>query len=461
MEQLNNDYLSTMGTTEIVMGGDKGDYMSFDFSSGAGYLYISTLTNGLYQYYQSTHVLLLKDAVAKGSVRRAIDGTVYVAPIGEDYLVQITKNSPYDSEPVPVQKLTVSTGLLAVQPYKVIESIKTRDDILAQRFINNKQYELKDHLGNVNSVVSDLKTADIGIDGKPYNFQVKLNSVSNYFPGGMLMPGRKYSPESYRFGFQGQEMDNEVHGIGNSVNFKYRVYDPRVGRFLSLDPLSNKYPYNSTYAFSENRLFDAIELEGLEKVLLFGGNDMFSNGEVSTTLLSIQDDIETYSAANDLNIKVTTYNTNLSGDVITSAFDYVKANYKEGETIAIYGYSLGGLAATQVSKLLKAEGIKVNLLLTVEPALCPASAPLSIPDNVDENFNIYQTERSTVLSRGYPTEAAEGNDKTQSINYNYNNDKTQTGSVAHGAMDEDTEQLSKDLLKEKFKKEEPKAKENG
>jgi len=33
------------------------------------------------------------------------------------------------------------------------------------------------------------------------------------------MSGRNYSLESYRFGFQGQEMDTEVHGIGNSVNF--------------------------------------------------------------------------------------------------------------------------------------------------------------------------------------------------------------------------------------------------
>ena len=42
------------------------------------------------------------------------------------------------------------------------------------------------------------------------------------------------------------------------------MHDPRVGRFFAVDPLFRKYPYNSPYAFSENRVIDGIELEGLE-----------------------------------------------------------------------------------------------------------------------------------------------------------------------------------------------------
>lgn len=73
----------------------------------------------------------------------------------------------------------------------------------------------------------------------------------------------------YRYGFQGQETDFEVKNVsGGSVSFEYRVHDPRLGRFLSLDPLTASYPHNSPYAFSENRVIDAIELEGLESLLL-------------------------------------------------------------------------------------------------------------------------------------------------------------------------------------------------
>ena len=43
------------------------------------------------------------------------------------------------------------------------------------------------------------------------------------------------------------------------------MHDPRVGRFFAVDPLSKNYPYNSSYAFSENVVIHAIELEGLEK----------------------------------------------------------------------------------------------------------------------------------------------------------------------------------------------------
>ena|SRR5690554_248789 len=69
---------------------------------------------------------------------------------------------------------------------------------------------------------------------------------------------------SYRYGFQGQEMDDEVKGKGNSVNYKFRMHDPRVGRFFAVDPLAYKFPYYSSYQFSSNSVIMAIELEGLE-----------------------------------------------------------------------------------------------------------------------------------------------------------------------------------------------------
>tara|TARA_R110002072_G_scaffold287464_4_gene453139 strand:- start:12283 stop:13299 length:1017 start_codon:yes stop_codon:yes gene_type:complete len=80
----------------------------------------------------------------------------------------------------------------------------------------------------------------------------------------MLLPGRHANTSDYRYGFQGQEMDDEVKGEGNSVNYTFRMHDPRVGRFLSIDPLAKSYPWNSTYAFAENRVIDGIDLEGKE-----------------------------------------------------------------------------------------------------------------------------------------------------------------------------------------------------
>jgi RHS repeat-associated protein len=85
---------------------------------------------------------------------------------------------------------------------------------------------------------------------------------------GVGLDGRNWSAGSgYRYGFQAQEQDSELWE--GSVNYKYRVEDPRLGRFFSVDPLFRKYSWNSNYAFSENRLLDGIELEGLEHAPLF------------------------------------------------------------------------------------------------------------------------------------------------------------------------------------------------
>jgi len=83
---------------------------------------------------------------------------------------------------------------------------------------------------------------------------------------------------AYRYGFQSQERDDEIKGAGNSYNYKYRMHDPRLGRFFAVDPLFRKYPYNSPYAFSENRVIDKRELEGLETV-----DTDFSDVEEGTT----------------------------------------------------------------------------------------------------------------------------------------------------------------------------------
>ena len=87
---------------------------------------------------------------------------------------------------------------------------------------------------------------------------------NDYYPFGMTVPNRNYQSPEYRYGFQGQEKDDEVKGNGNSINYKFRMHDPRVGKFFAVDPLAAKYPYYSQYAFSGNRVIDMIELEGLE-----------------------------------------------------------------------------------------------------------------------------------------------------------------------------------------------------
>ncbi len=116
----------------------------------------------------------------------------------------------------------------------------------------------------------------------------------DYYPFGMLQPGRHANTSDYRYGFQGQEMDDEIKGEGNSLNYTFRMHDPRVGRFFAIDPLSPKYPFYSPYSFSGNRTSDSSELEGLEPESVVSFNPI--TGEYKFTkpairLLSLVSDV--------------------------------------------------------------------------------------------------------------------------------------------------------------------------
>ncbi len=81
------------------------------------------------------------------------------------------------------------------------------------------------------------------------------------------MPGRKYSASSskYRYGFNGKENDNEVKGEGNQQDYGMRIYDPRLVRFLSVDPLTKDYPWYTPYQFAGNKPIWASDLDGMEE----------------------------------------------------------------------------------------------------------------------------------------------------------------------------------------------------
>ncbi len=132
-------------------------------------------------------------------------------------------------------------------------------------------------LQHVISTVSDRAIPqEISSSGNVSFYQADIKSYSDYYPFGMQMPGRfeTAAGHEYRYGMQGQESDNEMDGSKSYYSFKYRIHDARIGRFLSIDPLRNDYPWNSTYAFAENDVIRAIDLEGAEKLIITGKQNL-------------------------------------------------------------------------------------------------------------------------------------------------------------------------------------------
>jgi RHS repeat-associated protein len=122
-----------------------------------------------------------------------------------------------------------------------------------------KVYELKNYLGNVLAVVSDVK---IGLSTSSQ----MAYYVADYEPFGMPLAMRHFvSGDGYRFGFNGKEADDEWNGEGNMYNYGFRIHDPRLGRFLSVDPLAPDYPWYTPYQYAGNKVIDSIDLDGLEE----------------------------------------------------------------------------------------------------------------------------------------------------------------------------------------------------
>ena len=71
--------------------------------------------------------------------------------------------------------------------------------------------------------------------------------VENYCPFGMAMASRMRSVENYRYGYQGSERDDEIKGQGNYYTTFFRGLDPRLGKWLSVDPKASAWesPYVS------------------------------------------------------------------------------------------------------------------------------------------------------------------------------------------------------------------------
>ncbi|WP_143961163.1 RHS repeat domain-containing protein [Litoribacter populi] len=125
------------------------------------------------------------------------------------------------------------------------------------RSLGGKRYELSNHLGNVLAVVTD------NIHLNQDSTWAQVSSLTDYYPFGLAMEGRAYQDTTfYRYGFNGMERDDEWKGDGRSYDFGARIYDPKVGRWLSVDPLAHEFPWHSPYNVFNNNPIRFIDPDG-------------------------------------------------------------------------------------------------------------------------------------------------------------------------------------------------------
>ena len=125
----------------------------------------------------------------------------------------------------------------------------------------NKQYFLTDHRGNVMETVSDRKIQkDANNDGIIDYYEADVISAQDYSSFGAPLDGRAFNNGQMRYGYNGKETDKET----GYEDYGMRIYDPRIGQFLSVDPLTKGYPSWSPYPFAMNNPIEGVDLDGQE-----------------------------------------------------------------------------------------------------------------------------------------------------------------------------------------------------
>jgi len=126
-----------------------------------------------------------------------------------------------------------------------------------------------------------------------YSTGINVSITFSYDPFGMLLVGRSWSVGSeYRYGFNGKEQDDEVSGNGNQYDYGFRIYNPKLGKFLSVDPLTSNYSYLTPYQFASNSPVSGIDVDGLEFYYTADGTLIGQVGTDNSVRLINDKDIE-------------------------------------------------------------------------------------------------------------------------------------------------------------------------
>ena len=128
-----------------------------------------------------------------------------------------------------------------------------------------RRYEIKDHLGNVRTVISDIKnpyTTSGSITNWTYLADVR--NISNMYPYGKSYPAAATysSDDDYSYGFNGMEKEKSFDGEGDVADFGARIFDANYPVFLSIDPLAYELPNQSPYVISANNPVFFIDENG-------------------------------------------------------------------------------------------------------------------------------------------------------------------------------------------------------
>ncbi|WP_306462588.1 RHS repeat domain-containing protein, partial [Flavobacterium circumlabens] len=264
---------------------------------------------------------------------------------------------------------------------------------------------------------------------------LEIIEENNYYPFGLKHKGyNEYVATGNKYKYQGQERQDELLLAWDS--FKYRNYDYAIGRFINIDPLTEKYMDWSPYVFSGNRVVDCRELEGLEPIVARKGtqnlilvNQGFAGeapkgasqaqnaGKTDSELgidysgLGKFTSLDNEKTGTQVGVFASSQGDGTKKDIATTIKNFRSQN-KNGRVIAV-GHSLG--ADNLIEMANENPSLKIDYMLTIDTA--DDYDDDNIPSNVKNIVNYY-VKNGGVFGAAIGGEDVEINDpaKTNGIN---------------------------------------------
>lgn len=204
------------------------------------------------EYNASGKVTAVKEkSTGKLKVRYYYDeGGMRVRKVSYNAAGNIAKTSYYIGGTIYIDDASNNFGLLqkeiTINGGGRVGTGNLNYDIITGAYVDiSYVYEITDHLGNVRAVIQESTNPSDPVDEIYY---------ADYYPFGWKIPGRN-GGESYRYAYQGQEVDDETGWEA----FELRMYDGRVGRWMTTDPYSQ---YHSPYLAMGNNPISRIDPDG-------------------------------------------------------------------------------------------------------------------------------------------------------------------------------------------------------
>ncbi len=256
-------------------------------------------------------------------------------------------------------------------------------------------------------------------------------TAEDFDPWGLVTRSYVAANADQRYKFTGKERDAE----SGYDYFGARYYDARIGRWLSVDPLADKFISVSPYNYGLNNPNVLVDSDGRDILVAISGWGNISAGSKasSTTTEKIMRAVEA-----QVQGQVPDYNSSgwlgaLDNSHVQDMVDFIKGNLDTpDERLVIYGYSAGGENAISLARALQKENINVDLLITVDAFGGMSSEnPFSagIPSNVKKCINFYQ-EKATgfTYAKGKALDAVSNETALSNI---------LIGNTTHSDIDED------------------------